>query len=594
MMAFVVSPMVSIVVKATLVLVVALTGIWLASRNRAALRHAFLAAAFVALLALPLAALIAPVVSIAVPEDMQVQVTAAALHELPDGLAANSLARPGKVVTTARPDSSPFDLFLVCWLVGSAIFLLPMAMGMWQVRRLRRSGVVWQRGQSLVGALAREMGIDRRVKVVLHEGVAGPMTCGIFRPGIVLPPDAEHWDEEDVNRALIHELEHVRRGDWAVHLLARTVCAAYWFHPLAWVALRQLTLQAERACDDAVLGRSEATAYADQLVMLAQRLSVAAKSPALGMANRADLSARVGAVLNSRQRRGRAGALQVAATFVTAALFIGIVAPLRMVAAPQNPVASVPALTVAAPPVVLAQAAAPRNVAPQVAIAPAPRPADIVAPMQFGDNVMLVITDISVTDANGSAVENLHPEDFVVTEDGEPQTISVFEFQKLSGVPQGTEGVQSYYIAGYYTTNQMLDDQYRKLAVKLRNDSGYKVDYRAGYYSGRPGATGIGPAVRTEISKNFGPGFVSPVLISKTDPQYSEQARKAKYSGSVILSVDVDASGEVIGTHLIRPLGMGLDKKAVEAVTQWKFRPGTKDGKPVPMQVQLEVNFRLL
>jgi TonB family protein len=191
-------------------------------------------------------------------------------------------------------------------------------------------------------------------------------------------------------------------------------------------------------------------------------------------------------------------------------------------------------------------------------------------------------------------VETLHPDDFVITEDGKPQTISVFEFQKLSGVPQGTKGVQSYYIAGYYTTNQMLDDQYRKVAVKLRNDSGYKVDYRAGYYSGRPGATGIGPAVRTEISKNFGPGFVSPILISKTDPQYSEQARKAKYSGSVILSVDVDASGEVIGTHLIRPLGMGLDEKAVEAVTQWKFRPGTKDGKPVPMQVQLEVNFRLL
>src|SRR5262245_11024602 len=117
------------------------------------------------------------------------------------------------------------------------------------------------------------------------------MTCGVLRPVVMLPDDAQRWDEKDLERAFVHELEHVRRCDWAVHCLARVACAAYWFHPLVWTAWRQLTLEAERACDDAVLGNSEATVYADQLLGLARRRSAVRRSPALAMANRSDLAA---------------------------------------------------------------------------------------------------------------------------------------------------------------------------------------------------------------------------------------------------------------------------------------------------------------
>src|ERR1700678_3367022 len=106
------------------------------------------------------------------------------------------------------------------------------------------------------------------------------MTCGVLYPAVVLPRDAQSWKAEDLTRAIVHELEHVRRGDWATHCFARTICAAYWFHPLVWIAWRQLALEAERSCDDAVLARSEATAYADQLVGLAQRMSSRAKTTA--------------------------------------------------------------------------------------------------------------------------------------------------------------------------------------------------------------------------------------------------------------------------------------------------------------------------
>ena len=98
------------------------------------------------------------------------------------------------------------------------------------------------------------------------------------------PIDVETWSDDELRRALIHELEHVRRGDWASQCLARSVCAAYWFHPLAWMALRRLCLEAERACDDAVLRRAEPTAYADQLVLLAKRIATASTQPMLAMA----------------------------------------------------------------------------------------------------------------------------------------------------------------------------------------------------------------------------------------------------------------------------------------------------------------------
>jgi uncharacterized protein (TIGR03435 family) len=193
------------------------------------------------------------------------------------------------------------------------------------------------RGEALLHRLSAEAGIHRYVAVRVHESIPGPMTYGIFRPVIMLPLDATAWSEEELCRALIHELEHVRRGDWLSQYMARLVRALYWFHPLVWIAWRRLSLEAERACDDAVLRRCEATAYANQLVLLAERLASTATPPLLAMAACRDLSTRVRAVLDGAQARGRAGALPVATAMVAAALFIAAVAPLRAVRQVQAP-----------------------------------------------------------------------------------------------------------------------------------------------------------------------------------------------------------------------------------------------------------------
>ena len=91
-----------------------------------------------------------------------------------------------------------------------------------------------------------------------------------------------------------------------------------------------------------------------------------------------------------------------------------------------------------------------------------------------------------------------------------------------------------------------------------------------------------------------GGGVSAPQLISKVEPEYSEEARKAKYQGTVLLYVEVDPSGKATNIRVVRSLGLGLDEKAIEAVKKWKFKPGYKNGQPVTVVATIEVNFRLL
>jgi TonB family protein len=88
-------------------------------------------------------------------------------------------------------------------------------------------------------------------------------------------------------------------------------------------------------------------------------------------------------------------------------------------------------------------------------------------------------------------------------------------------------------------------------------------------------------------------GTAPPKAISAPSPRFSDEARKAKYQGTAVLSISVDKTGQIRNVRIVRPLGMGLDQKAVEAVSTWQFRPATKDGEPIDMQINVEVDFHL-
>ncbi len=91
-----------------------------------------------------------------------------------------------------------------------------------------------------------------------------------------------------------------------------------------------------------------------------------------------------------------------------------------------------------------------------------------------------------------------------------------------------------------------------------------------------------------------GGGVTAPTVIYKAEPAYSDQARAARLQGTVVLYVIVGPDGVARNITVQKGVGMGLDEKAVEAVSQWKFSPGRKDGQPVPVEAYIEVNFRLL
>ena len=157
-------------------------------------------------------------------------------------------------------------------------------------------------------------------------------------PAVLLPVDAPTWHDDDLRRALAHELEHVRRRDWVVQLLARVTCAVYWFHPLAWSALHRLSLEAERACDDAVVAaNADGDDYAAQLVSLAERLGPVPLATAVGAARRSDLATRVTALLDPAQPRGRAAAGVHVATSAAVLFALAVVSPLRAVSVTAGP-----------------------------------------------------------------------------------------------------------------------------------------------------------------------------------------------------------------------------------------------------------------
>jgi periplasmic protein TonB len=108
----------------------------------------------------------------------------------------------------------------------------------------------------------------------------------------------------------------------------------------------------------------------------------------------------------------------------------------------------------------------------------------------------------------------------------------------------------------------------------------------SGLGPGSGGNTGGGP-------RRIGGGVSAPILIYSVEPEFSEEARKAKVAGNVLVNLWVDTNGNPSHVHVIRGVGMGLDEKAKDAVMQYKFKPAMENGKPVLVELNVEVNFQI-
>ncbi len=212
---------------------------------------------------------------------------------------------------SAAPDPAPAPRsgapLTTIWLVGVLVVLGRLGLGVFAARHLARraeplTDPVWQ---AALDAAAGRVQVHRTVRLVRSDAAALPMTAGVFRPTIILPPDSVDWSAERRQAVLLHELAHVRRSDVLMHLVAQASCAFYWFHPLAWVAARRQRAESERASDDVVLtAGTRASDYAGHLLELVRTAGrVRAPAAALPMAQRSDFEGRLLAILEPRARR---------------------------------------------------------------------------------------------------------------------------------------------------------------------------------------------------------------------------------------------------------------------------------------------------
>ena len=138
-----------------------------------------------------------------------------------------------------------------------------------------------------------------------------------------------------------------------------------------------------------------------------------------------------------------------------------------------------------------------------------------------------------------------------------------------------------------------------KVSVALSNGSGSGGGIGSG--SGGGVGSGSGAGVGAGSGGNYGGGAYrpgvngvsDPTLVYSIEPEFSDEARKARYQGAVLVSLIVGADGLPKNPHVLRALGMGLDEKAIEAVKQYRFKPAMKDGKAVPVQIAVEVSFHI-
>jgi TonB family protein len=356
---------------------------------------------------------------------------------------------------------------LAAWLWGAGAAVAFVVLGRDAARLLRvgtsASDGVDPRLNAACLHAARMLQLRRPPTLLLGDRAAMPMTWGWRRPRVLLPAAANEWPDDQLHAVLAHELAHVRRADWIVHVLAQVVSAIYWFHPLFWTAEHALARESEQAADDEALSSGiDAGQYAAQVVALVRQMRspLGARAPVVAMARTPHLERRVAAMLRTDANRAIATRRRAVLAAVAAAV---VVVPLATMAAGRD---------------------------------------------WFDVDVRTV----------------------------EPPA----------------------------TTRQ----------------------------AGMPDVEPMLPVVRAASGRD--PATALPAIAEYTTPPlYSDLARRGRVEGIVTIGVRVSDDGQLLAARVVRGLGAGLDQNALVALRQWRFVPATRRGRPVAMDVEVDIEFSL-
>jgi TonB family protein len=536
---------------------------------------------------------------------------------------------------------------MLLWAGGSVAALAQMLIACARMSRMRRAARP-SPDRRLSVELAQELGIRHTVDVLETGEGTMPMTFGILRPAVFLPSDAVEWTEQRRRIVLLHELAHVSRGDVATQLLARLAVIVNWWNPLAWTAWREFLKERERATDDLVLHAGAcASDYASHLLDIARAMQVAPNLgwAAVAMARRSQLEGRLLAILDSGVNRKTAGRASALAAVLAA---MALVAPLAAVRAQEKPAilpdvdATIRAATAQKNPEMLEKPAAAFEASKQYETAQklmesaATIRGEVSGKLSVDYGVGLMkIADLEKKRNHGKEAEAFYTKAWSVLGDraeaalalmylalrrkNPPEAIELFEKAKNLDPTQAgpatmwmalmqeregnlAEAETLYRAALSMETPDSADavntmELYARLLNKLgREEDGKAMFDRAGAVIKAMIAQDhvAHPKAQSSTVFKVGGGVTPPSVVAKIDPEYTEEARFAKYSGTVVLTVEINPQGLAQNIRIVKALGLGLDERAIVAIGKWRFKPGTKDGEPVTVMANIEVNFKLL
>src|SRR5256714_7242503 len=345
-------PMLMLLLKATIILLVAL-GITLSmQRTSAGARHLVWLVTVAALLLVPALTAWAPIgVRMLPPElspaqagahsasptsfqilgDALVQGKGASRHESAsgDGTLSGSIER-----TPAFSVMGGISVLFAIWAAVLVVIAGSLGYAALVVRRIvnRSRPLDSEDWLTPLWEVSDRLALDEPPRLLRSEDAKMPFACGFLKATIVLPAECDGWSLDRRRAVLLHELAHVRRHDLVGHTLGRVACAIYWFHPLVWKAAKQLRSESERACDDLALAcGARATDYAEHLLDIVTSVKRdATPSVALAMARRQEFEGRMLAILDPDLRHSSPSRQQSAALIGSLAMIsilVGAAAP---------------------------------------------------------------------------------------------------------------------------------------------------------------------------------------------------------------------------------------------------------------------------
>ena len=340
-----------VLLKATLLLLVALGAATVLRRATAGSRHLVWLAALASVLTLPLLSKWAPLRVAVLPPQTSVTIDAAPPVQATPAVAAPRIAQPRAEPNSSRSlaslgmTTSPslfarvaslpwWTIALGVWGIVAVVLLGWLATGAIAVRRIVRSAspLTSDDWMTPLFEVADRLDLEDAPRLLASDRIEMPFACGLITPTIVLPASARQWSDGLRRTVLFHELAHVRRRDLVGHTLGRLACAVYWFHPLVWEAAKRLRAESEKACDDLVLScGARASDYAEQLLQMVLGVRKhGAPALAMPMARRKEFEGRVLAILDpaiSRQGPRRLQVLAIVGGLAFLSLTIGAVRP---------------------------------------------------------------------------------------------------------------------------------------------------------------------------------------------------------------------------------------------------------------------------